>query len=310
MGKREYYIPITPPYSLDKNWDGADPTQPPGIMQELKNYVPEQDVLRTRKGITTFGFEEASWNPETDPNLVLWAKHESGALLNCAINHPVNGSALFTKQSGAGGNVSVDTVDYQEDGGSGDYDYAISDHYLNAPNASIKGVQSTFPGVVGGSKDFIITLWVKPDWQPPQLTTTTFIRKDPYGNAGTIVIGCRNPSGTNEFFFSIEDGNGLIPSVDSSIKMAKEWYHVGCWHNISLATMGLRIFRASNSTVYNYTAANPQADMGQSDSDYFNMGYGYFDGHLDDVMVFSDCPDNTTEIYSRIDTIRARGVDG
>lgn len=50
------YIQILPPFSLDKHWEPGDPELPNGIFQVLKNYIPEQDVLRVRKGVTIFTF--------------------------------------------------------------------------------------------------------------------------------------------------------------------------------------------------------------------------------------------------------------
>jgi hypothetical protein len=56
---REQYINILPPYSLDKHWDAGDPSLPNGNFQVLKNYIPEKDVLRVRKGVTTFAHTPA-----------------------------------------------------------------------------------------------------------------------------------------------------------------------------------------------------------------------------------------------------------
>jgi len=53
---KEHDIEILPPFSLDLYWDSGDPMLPNGIFQVLKNYVPEGDVLRTRKGVTLFTF--------------------------------------------------------------------------------------------------------------------------------------------------------------------------------------------------------------------------------------------------------------
>ena len=49
-------IKILPPFSLDLHWDSGDPDMPNGSFQILKNYMPENDIIRTRKGITIFTF--------------------------------------------------------------------------------------------------------------------------------------------------------------------------------------------------------------------------------------------------------------
>ncbi len=50
------YIKIQYPLTLDKWWDASEPQAPTGLLQELENYIPREDYLETRKGITAFTF--------------------------------------------------------------------------------------------------------------------------------------------------------------------------------------------------------------------------------------------------------------
>jgi hypothetical protein len=60
MGKREQYIDVIPPFSLDTEWDPADPKEPSGYMQTLVNFYPSNDILRTRFGAGLFIFTATS----------------------------------------------------------------------------------------------------------------------------------------------------------------------------------------------------------------------------------------------------------
>jgi hypothetical protein len=49
-------IPIRPPFTLDKYWDPAEPSNAHGSFQELSNYIVKKGSVETRKGITEFSF--------------------------------------------------------------------------------------------------------------------------------------------------------------------------------------------------------------------------------------------------------------
>ena len=49
-------IPIRPPYTLDKYWDPAEPSNAHGSFQGLSNYIVKKGSIETRKGIAEFNF--------------------------------------------------------------------------------------------------------------------------------------------------------------------------------------------------------------------------------------------------------------
>lgn len=53
MSKKEIYLILQPPFSLDKRWDNADAMKPTGSFAELTNYIPDRGILITREGVTT-----------------------------------------------------------------------------------------------------------------------------------------------------------------------------------------------------------------------------------------------------------------
>lgn len=46
------YYPVQYPFTLDLNWDPRDEGMPSGTFQQLVNYIPQGQVLVSRKGIT------------------------------------------------------------------------------------------------------------------------------------------------------------------------------------------------------------------------------------------------------------------
>jgi len=52
MSKNTSYIIINPPFTWNDHLDNASSERPAGSFLILKNYIPQDDILRTREGIT------------------------------------------------------------------------------------------------------------------------------------------------------------------------------------------------------------------------------------------------------------------
>ena len=56
MGKKAIYKKVSQPYTLDKHLDNTSSDRQPGMFLELKNYIPEKDILIVREGVTIMSF--------------------------------------------------------------------------------------------------------------------------------------------------------------------------------------------------------------------------------------------------------------
>lgn len=70
--EKDVNIPIVHPFTLDKRWSEFNEDKPPGFFSKLQNYIPQNNVLKTRKGIEALTFTPqvtapTPWDPVVTP---------------------------------------------------------------------------------------------------------------------------------------------------------------------------------------------------------------------------------------------------
>lgn len=316
----EQYIKILPPFSLNKEWDAADPEFPPGNFQTLKNYVPESDILRTRKGITTFAHTATvapPFDPATDPNVIMWTRFESnpgaytynGSAAE-SIDDDIQGSDFWICTSG--NSYSASTA-WKEEGSASMY----IDYYL-LPGAGLNRgfwVEGTsletlnFPGFTNNDSPFIMTFWFRPTWRDEK--TLRFSRHDST-QAGAFYMGIVTAAGgTYKFQIQLANSVGVTRSVTANTSMyGGISYHLAIWNSPTLGNSGLVVWDDTNATETSVLSSPALVVNGQYTASatrrmtlqVYRSGRAYFD----DFIVTNDDFATEAEYLTRIQNIRNR----
>lgn len=302
-------IEIKPPFSLDLEWNEADPEQASGSFQVLKNYMPDGDILRTREGITSFIHTATTpppFNPATDPAVIMWTRFESSGTL---YDDDIQGANFWTAT--AGNTYSASTA-WKEEGNASMYiDYFV------LPGAGLNQgiwVEGTsletinFPGFTNNDSPFIMTFWFRPTWRDEK--TLRFSRHEST-QPGSFYMAIVTASGGYRFQAQLVQSAGATVSITANTTMfAGISYHLAIWNSPTLGNSGMVVWDDTNQTETAILSSPPLVVAGQytSGTTYrmtlqcYRSGRAYFD----DFIVTNDDFATEAEYITRIQNIRNR----
>jgi len=277
-----HYINISPPYTLNKDWDASEPQLPSGFFQKLKNYIPEKESLETRKGITEFVFTGSITAAPTgndfsgDPNCVAVWRFENNA------NDTIGGNHLTSS-----GTVVYTTADVSE----GDYavDLERDDSaYLTITDTNL---DAGFPGKKGEAEtDFSLF---------------GFFKIESYRVGGDAGLCCKHRGTTADRTFGtvvmsagtcqlkIGYNGGCAAStlaLTAELSLAT-WYWVCATYQASNNRMSMYIWNVATSALIDQGTDTAAGDMSPSSADFTIGKFGgssYFDGLMDEWGVMKD----------------------
>ena len=96
MSKNQRYIRISPPFTLNKYLDNTSNERSSGSFFELKNYIPRDDILRTREGITLFTHTPAATIVIVTYDLTMNISGGSGTITPASGSHTYNDGDVVT----------------------------------------------------------------------------------------------------------------------------------------------------------------------------------------------------------------------
>ena len=96
MSKNQRYIRISPPFTLNKYLDNTSNERSSGSFFELKNYIPRDDILRTREGITLFTHTPATTIVIVTYDLTMNISGGSGTITPASGSHTYNDGDVVT----------------------------------------------------------------------------------------------------------------------------------------------------------------------------------------------------------------------
>ena len=184
--------------------------------------------------------------------------------------------------------VGTDTVDYQEGGASADFEVDNSQS-LSISDANL---DSGFPLKSRESNgDISITFWYKKESNNSY--AGLFSKWDTGAGARSFYI--RDHSTKLDFYIGTNSGTGYELLNNSLSTSAGRWYHVGATFNNTTKAWKLRVWDDTAGSVAldtGGTAANniaiTSAAVGIGASHNSGTPERYFDGLIDEVVVFSD----------------------
>lgn len=297
MSNKKQYIPIAPPFSWNAHLDNASSERPTGSFLSLKNYIPKDDILRTREGITSFVHTPEATVVITndfsgDANCLCWYKMDTFAgntFADSKGSNPVTGN-----QTGVSAFMTIDTTNVAAPG------LAASIAFNNVPtqNSAWGTIAYTdqgtpLPGSVGVDTTFSICAWYR--WTANH---TGNGRTQPIASRWAQSSAARCwlldvSTGNTSLRFLLRDTSNANYAITSTLTVTPSaWYHCKVTYNSATLTSTMRICDSSGTTVYtgNRTLPNGLITVNQS------MQIGTFDsdaaqsrgGNLQELVIFND----------------------
>ena len=205
----------------------------------------------------------------------------------------VDNGALTTDSKGTNtltdnNTVGTSTGDYQVGTASADFEYNNSES-LTITDANL---DSGFPLKSGESNDDIsVTFWYKKESNNSY--AALFSKWDTGTSARSLLL--RDNNGTLEFFIGTSGGAGFETLDNSLSTLAGRWYHLGATFNNTTKAWELRVWddtagsvvlNASGTAANNISITNAAVAIGASLKN--GTPERYFDGLIDEVVVFND----------------------
>ena len=205
----------------------------------------------------------------------------------------VDNGALTTDSKGTNtltdnNTVGTSTGDYQVGNASADFEYNNSES-LTITDANLA---SGFPLKSGESNDDIsVTFWFKKESNNSY--AALFSKWDTGTSARSLLL--RDNNGTLEFFIGTSGGAGFELLDNSLSTIAGRWYHLGATFNNTTKAWQLRVWDdtagsgvldASGTAPNNIAITSAGVAIGASLKN--GTPERYFDGLIDEVVVFSD----------------------
>ena len=205
----------------------------------------------------------------------------------------VDNGALTTDSKGTNtltdnNTVGTSTGDYQVGTASADFTISNSES-LTITDANL---DSGFPLKSGESNDDIsVTFWFKKESNNSY--AALFSKWDTGTNARSLLL--RDNNGTLEFFIGTSGGAGFELLSNSLSTIAGRWYHLGATFNNTTKAWQLRVWDdtagsgvldASGTAPNNISITSAGVAIGASLKN--GTPERYFDGLIDEVVVFSD----------------------
>lgn len=240
-------------------------------------------------------------NFTNDPNCKALWKFDSGALTTDSI------STNTLTNTG----VAEDTVNHKEGTGCGDWEVTESD-YMSIADASLA---TGFP-LKSNDTTKVISLcgWIKLETLPSSAHYVIYSKYDAAGNKRSFWFSVLNTAGTSVFRLILGYNAGASAegfSHGSSLSAAT-WYHYTVTYDNADKSYAIRIRDTNGNTVGTDLTGTATLDVNKLyvGTEPVRIGianvtpYGYFDGLMDEKVVFSDI------ITSSEDAQIAQGVYG
>jgi len=279
-----HYINISPPYTLNKDWDASEPQLPSGVFQELKNYRPEKESLETRKGITEFAFTASvtaapSGNDFSgDANCVsVWNLENNG-------NDSKGGNHLTMT-----GGVTYDNADYKQGSYSAVFEKASSQYGIRDDGDLDAGT----PGKSGESETaFSVTGWIKPvtlgNW------SGILDKFNELLDQRSWLVMYNGSSNVISLYIGYNNGVDKTALHHGTSMSINTWYHMGCVYNAADNSMKIRMH--TEAALMGVNATGTAGGNMSPDASPIYMGRHVtsagttsdLDAKLDEVVLFKD----------------------
>jgi len=277
------YINIAPPFSLNTHLDEASPERAAGGFSILKNYIPDEEILVTREGITVFAHTPwttttpGPYDPSSDPDCICWIRFEESSVNTGTIINLTAVESIDDEIQGVGwwnvtANNSISpTLTCKEGTGAWYTDY----YYPIPPGPGLwLGVFKeycaletiNFPGYTDGKHSFIMAMWLRMLYID-SANKTLYISRTQNTKPGGFIIGISSASGSNHFYATIADSVGITRTVcaETSIQIGT-WYHVALWSSVNVGNSGLVVYDSVNDTETAATCSPALVHAGQYSS--------------------------------------------
>jgi hypothetical protein len=252
--EKDALVPIAHPFTLDKRWSEFNEDRPPGFMSHLKNYIPQNHVLKTRKGIVSLAHTPEGttpWNPVDNPTYTAEGEtaickavftFPSTPLIGFnAVDDTVIYSAMITPVYS--GYSTVSSVRFKQ--GSSSFlstnDTAIASAATGEPNYTYglrtyppKTEPSWMPGSQSSAaRTFLITYWLYPlranasanaEWH--------FTFGNELAGVGDLAFGGRHFDTSLQGYY-----NGTSFQI-SNIMIQDQWQFIAFWADGAKGTRG------------------------------------------------------------------------
>ena len=295
------YIPILSPLSLNKNIKKTS-EKPTGDLVELENYIPSNEILKTREGISEFSFT-GGYNPSDDPNVLIHLRFEYGVHLDCEIN-----GANYMKVS-AVSSICASTTVFVEGAAS------LKMDYNDIPGAGgMLGVYrknntlpAGFPGQ-GGTGDCIISFWHKTTRTSGGVDYALLMHDSESQVGGFSIKSVENVGRT--WVYRITNSAGTTSLYDTERSQTSNWLHFGLWSCKTLNRCGLTIYDKSTEFETQDSQIN---SIGGAAANGTNQLWVCLDRNnagvmMDDFIVQNEAFATEAAIIAKIHNMRNRGL--
>jgi hypothetical protein len=295
------YINIIAPFTENDHLDGASSERAPGDFIKLKNYIPESDILRTRKGITIFTHTPEATvvitNDFSGSEVVSWYKMDTYAgdlFADSKGSNPVTAA-----RSGIGGYITQDTTNTIAPGLNASLDFDNAPSTNSAFGTIAYGDQGTpIPGSIGVDTTFSVVGWFR--YGQAQGRLEPIISRWNQDSAARcwdvdITTGAGTSLPSLRFLLRDNGGGGAEANyqiTSSDTINAGDWYHFNATYDSATLTATLRIVNSNSTTVFSGNVTLPNglkltnqsmqiANLNQEGDIYC------FDGNLQEIVIFN-----------------------
>ncbi len=293
MSKKSIYIALNPPFTVDKHLDGGSSERPTGSFSILKNYIPEHDILRARKGVTKFTHTPESTVTANDfsgdANCLSWYKMEEytgNVFADDQGSNPVTGGATSNSAY-----ITQDTTNTIAPGLTGSLSLDNAATLRSAfGTLAFTDMGTSIPGSVGVDTTMSVLGWVR--WGAHHGAAQGIIGRWNTHSAARSWLIYIHTAATNLRFLLRDTANiSYTISADFSLTTGN-WYHFKGTFSSSTLTATLRVCNSSGTTVYtgNATLANDldTHDQALNIGTFDTTAARSFDGNLQELVIFDD----------------------
>jgi hypothetical protein len=297
MSKNRQYIVINPPFTLNDYLDGASSERPEGSFITLNNYVPSQDILRVREGVTLFTHTPDSTVANDfsgDANCLSWYKMDTfsgNTLADSQGSNPVTGNQALISAY-----ITIDTTNKIAPGLSGSLDF--DNETTNSAWCTIAFVDqgTALPGSVGVDTTFSVVGWFRwvgendaPSGRPQPIIS----RWSNTSAARCWRIGITTASRSLRFLLRDTNAGGTNVAICSTTTIVSgNWYHFNATYSSATLTATLRLCDSSGSTLFSANATlttalkltNQAMEIGTANGQSTQV----FDGNLQEIVICKD----------------------